>query len=589
MKSRFRKELSILSLTLMLAISGCSNKGGYEANKTESVVETTDETKIIKTDDLTFINDYEEYKQYLSNLNPSYKLLRETIKSNKNIPDEYESVLLQIVDIFERNDIKTEKLAIFYENLSKLVIKTDHEIKQGEGTKVAAFFTVDPYEPSITVDGDHVDFYTFLHEVLHSSSELLLDVDGKLIYISSTGINITEVNNKEYIEQYGLGYKEGHTEYLSNLLYNSSSHLFTSSKNYDNACDIIDFLHDTLELTINDSFLMNVDDFKDTLSDMGINDDEIDDLIKKLDTQINDKSYDGFKTRETFYYNYIPALVNKYIKDGLTSKEIYEKIGTSLKNSVIESRHDISSIYYYEMSLNEQKELFDNIDEIIKEILDQQNIKTYSIYDYIGHEFLIYYSLYGEEESLNYANLYLAFNWDDTASINSNIMLYEDNGELCICNYIKNEDGSYTCFDANGEVKNLTVGLDLKRLTEEEIVTSYQGHLRYYYYQEQIIYYLEDIRSRYDKTAILESDERYLYIADGRLTFANITTNELGEEITYHISKNKVYILPENAYKVGTFKELSENNVLYINDEGNISINSKNLDNYLESIKGKTR
>lgn len=314
MKNRLKKQLNIILLSLMLTITGCAKnndsiKYSNECSKTEETTEYNN--RIIKDNNTIYINDYEEYKTYLSELNPSYDLLRETIKNNKNINQTYQDVLLKIVDIFEKNKVDNHNLAIFYENLKKLVVNTNYSVDLSSDSFVGAFFTPDADTPSITVDGENVDFYLFLHEVIHSCHELKIRYDDKIIYITAQEVKevLNSAGEKE-IELSGIGFIEGQTEFISNYLYNSSKHLFTSSKNYNNANDIIDFVYDTQALDFNTFFLFNTKDFKNILLNINIPKEQIDDIMSKLDYQtINE--INNSEARTTFYNNYIPKIVEQ--------------------------------------------------------------------------------------------------------------------------------------------------------------------------------------------------------------------------------------------------------------------------------------
>lgn len=584
MKSRLKKQLNIIMLTLMLSLTGCSKNTPTINNSNNVTSKTIIQDSISTNQDVIYINDYEVYKEYLSELNPSYNLLRETIKKNPNITGDYQNAFLKIVDIFEMNKISTSNLAIFYENLKKEVINTNYTINKDGNIIVGAFFSPDPDTPSITVDGENVDFYLLLHEVIHSCHELMIRVDDKVLYITGFGIE-EEINNlgEKTIKLYGTGFIEGQTEFLSNYLYNSSKHLFGSSKNYNNANDIIDFLYDTQSIDLNTFFAYNTNDFKKYLLDFKIPQETVDKLISSLDKQIDNNAVNGFETRKTFYINYIPLLVEQYLESGYSSKEIYATIGSSLKTSVIEASHTLNNLDYYQNYLNDQKKLFDIIDELIRNILNKHDLETYSVYDFIGHEFEIYYSLYGEETSLDNGNIYLAYNWDNVASLNSNILIYRDNNITKMCNFSENDNGSLTCYDINGEIENITNGIKLKDLTNIDITFIREGYLNYSFHPEVISEYIEslEITSDYQKESIIHSNS-YLYLSDSKAVICSCTTNQEGDEIPYLISNNKVYVLPENAIKLGSLAELYEAGAITYDEYGDYNIDNDKLTSYLE-------
>lgn len=588
MKNKIKKQLNILMLTLMLATTGCSNSNEivYDNTNSSTVEETkTDEdiTHANTDDNVLYLNNYEEYKKYLSELNPSYSLLRKTIKENSNITGDYEVALLNIVDIFEDNKIDTHNLAIFYENLKKEVINSDYSIDFKGETIVGASFTPDPDQPCIKVDGENVDFATFLHEVIHSCHEVIIRVGSKYVYITSYSIEevISDTDEKN-LKFSGIGFIEGQTECITDCLYNGSKRLYVSSNGYNTANDIIDFVFDTQSINLNTFFSLNTDDFKRILVNSNIPKDTVNKIIQQLDTHVTFSEFDAFETRKIFYRNYIPAIIEEYIESGYTSKEIYGIIGSSLKTSIIEDTHNINDYIYYKEYINNQKELFDIIEEQLTTTLSEHDLETYSIYDFIGHEFKIYYSLYGKNVSLDNGNIYFAHNWDDEASLNSNILLYVENGTMKMCNYAENPNGSITCYDTFGELKHINNGISLKTLTESGIMTTFDGYLWYYYYPEDIKKEIisTDIYTKYDIDSVINGNS-YLYLSEGNCTICSITKNKDGEEIAYSLFDNKIFLLPENAIKIGSLKELYENEIFSFDEDNNYIIDNKKLEEYI--------
>lgn len=246
--------------------------------------------------------------------------------------------------------------------------------------------------------------------------------------------------------------------------------------------------------------------------------------------------------------------------------------------------NDLNELNYYKNYLNEQKYIFDTIDNIIMKTLKEHNLETYSIYDFIGHEFLIYYSLYGEEVSLDNESIYLAHNWDNEASLNSNILIYVEDNMMKMCNYSLNPDGSITCYDANGEINNITNGVSLSKLTEVEIFSSCEGYLKYYHYPEAIRDAISDVEitADYNVESIINSNS-YLYLDNNSLVVCSCTTNQNGEVIPYIIYDNKVYLLSENARKIGSLKELYEEEILTYDENNKYDIDNDKLEDYLKN------
>ncbi len=563
MKDKIKTKLNILLLVFMLSLTGCKTENQERKIANLNYEEMLNEnTSQISIDNVIYTNNYEEYKNYLSNLNPSYDLLRKTVKENDNITENNKESIIEIINLFEEKNIDSKNLAILYENLKIMV-----------------------------VTNENTDFYSLLQEIIKSSMEAQITYEDKIVYITSCDfVKMKNDLGEDIVTTLGLGFIEVKKDFICRYLTNNSSNKINKQKNYNNTLDIISFFLETTGTDFNTFFSYNVIDFKSILIALGIPEDEVLKIIKSLDNEITNISPKEYNTRELFYNNYIPKLVEFYLNSGLTSKEIYNIIGNTLKNSTIESIRDIDATNYNNNYLNEQKTLFDNIDILISNTLKEDNKETYSLQDFIGHEFKIYYSLYGEYCSLDLGTLYLSFNWDNTASNNANILIYVEDNKLKMCNYIENEDHSLTCYNYDKPLDGDKYGMKLSELIASEIMTVHEGYLIYYYNKENIIGLLKSnkLNCNYQTETLINDENTYLYINGSKATICNITINELGEEIPYYISNGKVYILKENALNVGSLKELTNERVITIDEYGNIIINDEELYSHLKTLSEGT-
>lgn len=563
MKDKIKTKLNILLLVFMLSLTGCKTENQERKIANLNYEEMLNEnTSQISIDNVIYTNNYEEYKNYLSNLNPSYDLLRKTVKENDNITENNKESIIEIINLFEEKNIDSKNLAILYENLKIMV-----------------------------VTNENTDFYSLLQEIIKSSMEAQITYEDKIVYITSCDfVKMKNDLGEDIVTTLGLGFIEVKKDFICRYLTNNSSNKINKQKNYNNTLDIISFFLETTGTDFNTFFSYNVIDFKSILIALGIPEDEVLKIIKSLDNEITNISPKEYNTRELFYNNYIPKLVEFYLNSGLTSKEIYNIIGNTLKNSTIESIRDIDATNYNNNYLNEQKTLFDNIDILISNTLKEDNKETYSLQDFIGHEFKIYYSLYGEYCSLDLGTLYLSFNWDNTASNNANILIYVEDNKLKMCNYIENEDHSLTCYNYDKPLDGDKYGMKLSELLASEIMTVHEGYLKYYYNKENIIGLLKSnkLNCNYQTETLINDENTYLYINGSKATICNITINELGEEIPYYISNGKVYILKENALNVGSLKELTNERVITIDEYGTIIINDEELYSHLKTLSEGT-
>lgn len=591
----YLKRLNIILFALMLSLTGCKNdasKSTVDIDFSSEEINSDDHLSYFdfSIDKVIFLNDYAEYKDYLKNPAPTYELLYKTVKNNSNIPSKYKEVLNQIINLFEINEISNEHLGVFYENLYRLIFNTNYELND---SNVAAYFQSHSDTPSINIDENSVDFYTILHEIIHSCHETMIKSDDKIIVITSKITEKTLITDEIYaVKYYGKCFTEGQAEYIAQYLCNSQKRLFLSADSYNTTNNILEFWIDTLGIDINTFFSYNLNDFIASLTALGISEMDIKNIINDLDAILENKEAtfeDSYQARYSFYQKYVPKLVEYYIREGLSSKDIYKVIGKSLKTSVIERVHDESDIIYRGKYLNNQKKLFDNIDGWLKEILNNHQMETSSIYYYIGHEFEIYYSLYGKEFGLSSNDYYLGYNWDEAAINNCQILLYTEDQRIKMCSYAENQDGTLCCYDYDGEIANINNGIKLCDLLSLDVIDVESGYLKYNYSLKEIVNLINNhqITIHFDKESLTNAKDRYLYLDNGNAIICNLTTNEEGEDIPYQVFSNQIYLIPENAIKIGNVNELIRNKAITVNKKGNILINVDKLNQFLKESNDK--
>lgn len=588
-KKRPFKRLNIVLLTLMLLLSGCEKKVGEDKSQNSLTTITNQETFCVDKNKHLFLNSYEDYKQYLSNPEPSYELLYQTVKENKRIPKKYKEMFNRIIELFETTKINPKNLGVFYENLKKEEINTDYIADKSSPTTVTAFFISDPKRPSINIDENLADFYTFLHEVIHSCYEAQILYEDKLIVITSGGIKETLLHdNLVEINLYGNCFVEAQAEYIAQYLYRSQKRLSLSAFSYNINTDIFEFWTKTLDIDINTLFSSSIKDFEKSLATLQMEEEEIDGILFKMDAllEINEDFYEE-DIRYSIYNQYIQKIVERYVTLGLTSKEVYEKIGNALKESVIEKIHDLNDLEYRNQYLNFQKKLFNSIDFWISLVLMQYDMDISSIYYYIGHEFDIYYSLYGKDVNLNTGNYYLSYNWDDEAVKNSFILLYVEEEEIKMCSYIENADGTLSCYNYYGEIEGIMNGVKLKDLLEKNFISMENGSIQFNITIEEMIFLLKSQKqvSRNEEKNIVKASDKTLYLNEGYVVICNATTNANGEEIAYHIFNNQIYLLPENVKRIDSIEELIEKEILSITEDNKIFYDLEAIEDYLKEQK----
>jgi len=613
-----RFKVSLIVLTLILTGCTTTNQINDHQNIEPTIKEVTTESQIeastefettIATNEIEqihsigdfdtlanvsqniiFCNEYKDYKEYLTNPAPSYDLLYQTLgeKSENEIPYKYKLMFFKVFKLFEANGISPNNLAIFYENLQKLVINTNYQVTNGEENSVIAFFSPDLEKSSITVDPNVCDFNSFLHECIHSCKEAILKKDDKIIIVSSLCYRFDSSKN---LISFGNCYSEGNAEYLTNYLSNEKSNI-SSSNGYKIANDILEFWLTTQDTDINDIFSSSVISFKNSLKEIGFTEEEIDTIIDGLDVGVLTLNAGGeadlSKIRLSFYEKYIPKLINIYLEKGMTSKEIYLKIGNALKNSIIEKTRDTNELFYRSTYLESQKELFDLIDQCLFEVLYQNGKLTYTINDYIGNFFETYYTLYGKDSYLmNQEKYYLGYNWDEKAVLDSSIFFYVENNKVHMCSYADNYDGTVSCYTNEHGLPDIAIGMPLSELVNLGTIKVENGYLVFLKREEEIIQIIKQngIKNDYHEESVSISNDKYICQADSKILICNSTKNTFGDKIPYLIYDGGIYILPDGTDVITSVTNLMIEGIASINKDGKLDIDSSALLQYISYIK----
>ncbi len=260
-----------------------------------------------------------------------YEDLKNNLKNNKNISEEYKEYTNEFIDLVEEKYPDFD-LTIFNENIKqfKLIEKSKKEIQNNHPNR-QAFYRI----PECTIyihdefEDENLKKYCFFHELWHMFNNLYVEDDNKNVYYKSTTMYDLD----------GTALDEGITTFLTESIYSNDILCYTNQ--YDEVKILYQIYGDQLLTTYIDS---GIDGIEFLISET-IGYTNASNLISYMN-QEEEKNY-TIKIYETLIQIYLDSKKCDYSK----SLEIYQIIENSCYD--IEIKKQLLKIY--KEKLNSQK------------------------------------------------------------------------------------------------------------------------------------------------------------------------------------------------------------------------------------------
>jgi len=629
--------VSLLVLSMLLTMTSCKKSKDTEPLEMSqieinSLLEKTlkdngdkiafqDDGSILYTEDedYKFLYEYKEYKKYLKDKNPTYELLYSTLteKRESEIPSEYKSIIKEFIENCEKNNIDTKKMAVFYENLTKLVIEFGGEAQTNEfGEYPAAVFVPGEEKSVLTIyKSDNPESSTkpiIEHELYHSCKSTLIKVKGKNICITDSARAVSYEDGVITPYNYGISASEGLAELINNLMIRGRDIFSYLSDGYIVVSDFIEFWASTANLSLNEVFSYTVLDFQKSLDELGLASESgyIIDTLDFSTIRTQDIAIDYQDIRENIYKTYISALVKYYISEGYSSNEIYFRIETAFNNSTIQlagnSDKNSNTYRYDNYYLYSQQELAELINETVATILSKNHMPTInlSMDTRAGIKRTTSENTYDFDIEIPFdvkktTIMQVGCELDYTTVKNSNLFLREEDGTYKLSSYIDMPDGTIACYDCtqDGQIIKYNAsgtgkinGAKLKDLLELGLISVIGNTIIINCNWSDIP---NDIMPKYCKDEITLEDMKsqlFMYIdyndENFRPKFCNFTITETGEYIFYGTYNGNINSISLDGRQGDRLDNLTNNGIVVIYDD-EYSINDSNWQKYFsEQEKG---
>lgn len=154
-----------------------------------------------------YFDSADKFSQYLGEKSPTYEEIEKKIQQNNKISEQYKKVFIEGLKNLEET-MPNLNLSILNQHLERglnIVEKTDKEIVKQEGKNSIASF--DKSSSTMFINPQNINEETLLHELAHAITGIIMQKDGKNIYMGTEAI--IYFKDIENLEIYGSGFSEG--------------------------------------------------------------------------------------------------------------------------------------------------------------------------------------------------------------------------------------------------------------------------------------------------------------------------------------------------------------------------------------------
>jgi len=331
--------------------------------------------KSINYGDVIFCNDMDELKKYVHLQEPSFYDVRNAIRDNNNIPEEYKVWLYEGIDNLEKN-LPNMDLTVLYYNISRLkcLCKNSEEIINDTGKSNAkAYFN--SIEGTVVVNEENVTKWTFLHEVFgHGSTQVRInDKITKYTEINHLIFELDEDGTYSVTEVFlGDGIEEAKADMITYLAYGMSIDDMAYKPEYETLRIFMETTGLTLEELINGGTMKLIQ----KMYENDINDPHK--YIEALDVLCNSRKtltveIDSENTMKNNIRAFIMDYCDDKIKKGESKYTVAEEVSSIIGKSMFDSINVVSGILSLEFIKPETL-----AEEIELEIIDSDFIEEVS-------------------------------------------------------------------------------------------------------------------------------------------------------------------------------------------------------------------
>ena len=160
-----------------------------------------------------YFDSIDEFSEQLNQKNPTFEEIEKKIQQDKNIPDKYKKIFIEGLENLKElmPDLNLSVLNQHLERGLKIVEKTGKEIAEQEGKNSIASF--DKSNSTMYINPQDVNEETLLHELAHAITGIIMQKDGKKIYMGTEAIIYFKDTGN--LQVYGTGFAEAIADIVS--------------------------------------------------------------------------------------------------------------------------------------------------------------------------------------------------------------------------------------------------------------------------------------------------------------------------------------------------------------------------------------
>lgn len=315
-----------------------------------------------------YFDSADKFSQYLGEKSPTYEEIEKKIQQNNKISEQYKKVFIEGLKNLEET-MPNLNLSILNQHLERglnIVEKTDKEIVKQEGKNSIASF--DKSSSTMFINPQNINEETLLHELAHAITGIIMQKDGKNIYMGTEAI--IYFKDIENLEIYGSGFSEGIADIIAKNALGDKGIQNASYQPISEQLEVMlnatkmspeDFVNKGTTRFIQKAERVGIENFYDNISSCDM-------LCTALQEGISIQTELSVKQN---LYNFLIKYAMKQLEQGISKERIIKNIDNAIFNTTY------SNVVVFEGGKAiESFEMIDLRNEIVEEIQNKNvNIK----------------------------------------------------------------------------------------------------------------------------------------------------------------------------------------------------------------------
>ncbi len=313
-----------------------------------------------------YFDSIDEFCEQLNQKNPTFEEIEKKIQQDKNIPDKYKKIFIEGLENLKESmpDLNLSVLNQHLKRGLKIVEKTGKEIAEQEGKNSIASF--DKSNSTMYINPQDVNEETLLHELSHAITGIIMQKDGKKIYMETEAI--IYYKDTEDLEVYGSGFAEAIADIIAQKALGDKG---IQNGSYQPISEQLEVMLNLTEITPTDFVNKGTTRFIQKAKKIGIenvydNISSCDILCKALQQGMSVQPKMSVKQN---LYDFLLSYASKQLEKGISKERIIKNIDNAIFNTTF------SNVVVFENGKAiECFEMIDLRNEVINEI-QNKNVK----------------------------------------------------------------------------------------------------------------------------------------------------------------------------------------------------------------------